>query len=334
MKILIKTYNIMRIIIKSILLLFGFSPSFGQSIKISNNQIGVITKIKDSYNMSNYQDIYYLYTQDMKEYFSISETINFFEKLKIDAAEIIRTEYIKENNGVVWIKTEFKHGTYWMKVAFDNKDSINGLQIEPIFSNVNTMRLENKTNMKLPFHEEWTVIWGGETKELNYHVESQLQKGAIDFILMNDSQKTHINKGDSLLDYFSFGKSIYSPCDGEIILAVDGINDNIIGKNNSMYPAGNSIMIKTPFNEIVFLAHLKQNSLKVIKGQFVKQGELLGLCGNSGNSSEPHLHIHIQDSEDWDLASGVVCKFQNLLVNGIIKAEYSPQKNDRVKSIN
>ena len=321
-----------RLIINSILLFLGVSHSYGQNINFSNNQNEVIRKLKDSYNMSNYEDIYFLYTQEMKEYFSIYDTKTFFEKLKIDAGKIISTEYIKENRGVIWLKTEFKYGAYWMKVVFDNNDCINGLQIEPIVPN--TKSLENKTNMKLPFNEEWTVIWGGETKELNYHVESQLQKGAIDFILMNESQKSHLNIGNSLDDYFSFGKSIYSPCEGEIIMAVDGINDNEIGKNNSLYPAGNSVLIKTQYDEIVFLAHLKQYSLKVKKGQFVKQGELLGLCGNSGNSSEPHLHIHIQDSEDWDQASGIICKFKNIYVNGILKTEYSPKKNDRVKSDN
>ena len=55
----------------------------------------------------------------------------------------------------------------------------------------------------------------------------------------------------------------------------------------------------------LFFAHFKQNSIRVKQGQIIKQGELLGLCGNSGNSSEPHLHFHIQNVENMNIATGV-----------------------------
>jgi len=58
---------------------------------------------------------------------------------------------------------------------------------------------------------------------------------------------------------------------------------------------------------------------------------LLGLCGNSGNSSEAHLHFHIQNIENINIASGVKCYFEKLIVNGEAKTDYSPIKNDKIK---
>ena len=56
------------------------------------------------------------------------------------------------------------------------------------------------------------------------------------------------------------------------------------------------------------------------------------MCGNSGNSSEPHLHFHIQNIEDMNIATGAKAYFDNILVNGVLKNEYSPVKNDKVKN--
>lgn len=66
----------------------------------------------------------------------------------------------------------------------------------------------------------------------------------------------------------------------------------------------------------------------------VKRGQLLGLCGNSGNSSEPHLHFHLQDLEDFNKSTGIKCYFDKLQVNGSLKINYSPVKGDKVKTVN
>lgn len=64
----------------------------------------------------------------------------------------------------------------------------------------------------------------------------------------------------------------------------------------------------------------------------VKQGEVLGLCGNSGNSSEPHLHFHIQNMEAITKATGAKAYFDNIYVNGALKKDFSPIKEERVKN--
>jgi murein DD-endopeptidase MepM/ murein hydrolase activator NlpD len=78
--------------------------------------------------------------------------------------------------------------------------------------------------------------------------------------------------------------------------------------------------------------HFKQGSIQVRQGDRIKQGQLLGLCGNSGNSSEPHLHFHLQNTEDFNIATGVKCYFNKLLVNGVLQTDYSPVKGNKIKN--
>ena len=66
--------------------------------------------------------------------------------------------------------------------------------------------------------------------------------------------------------------------------------------------------------------------------EWIKQGDLLGLCGNSGNSTEPHLHFHIQNVEDMNKATGAKSYFENILVSGELKKDYSPVKTEKVKN--
>jgi len=82
----------------------------------------------------------------------------------------------------------------------------------------------------------------------------------------------------------------------------------------------------------LFFAHFKQNSIRVKQGQIIKQGELLGLCGNSGNSSEPHLHFHLQEVENMNIATEVKCYFEEIYVNGELKKDYSPIQNEKIKN--
>lgn len=80
------------------------------------------------------------------------------------------------------------------------------------------------------------------------------------------------------------------------------------------------------------LAHFQLGSIVVKAGESVKRGQLLGKCGNSGNSSEPHLHYHLQNSPIFQDAWGIKCVFRELLVSkggqSETKTNYSPVKGD------
>jgi murein DD-endopeptidase MepM/ murein hydrolase activator NlpD len=95
---------------------------------------------------------------------------------------------------------------------------------------------------------------------------------------------------------------------------------------------GNTVIIKTSNNEYLFFAHFKRHSIKVKQGQKIQLGDLLGLCGNSGNTAEPHLHFHIQNVEDMGIATGAKAYFERILVNGELVKEHSPVKSEKVKN--
>lgn len=66
-----------------------------------------------------------------------------------------------------------------------------------------------------------------------------------------------------------------------------------------MEPAGNVIIIEHTNHEYSMVAHLKKNSCLVQQGDTVKQGDVIALCGNSGNSSEAHIHFQVMDAPDF-----------------------------------
>lgn len=101
---------------------------------------------------------------------------------------------------------------------------------------------------------------------------------------------------------------------------------------NPNYIPGNTVIIKTINDEYLFFAHFKQHSIIVKQNQKVRQGDVLGLCGNSGNSSEPHLHFHIQNVEDMNIATGAKAYFEEILVNGELIKEHSPIKFEKIKN--
>ncbi len=93
--------------------------------------------------------------------------------------------------------------------------------------------------------------------------------------------------------YTTFGVPVLSPCSGEVALLVDGIQDMPVPEMDRDHMAGNHVAINCG-DFFVILAHLRQGSIAVATGDRVRTGAFLGQMGNSGNSSEPHLHLHAQ----------------------------------------
>ena len=93
--------------------------------------------------------------------------------------------------------------------------------------------------------------------------------------------------------YATFGTPLLSPCNGSVALAVDGFADMPVPQMDAANMAGNFIAVDCG-GFFVILAHLRNGSMTVSAGNTVMVGDVLGEMGNSGNSSEPHLHVHAQ----------------------------------------
>ena len=127
----------------------------------------------------------------------------------------------------------------------------------------------------------------------NHHAIAVDQRYAYDFLIKKNGTSFR-NKGLRNEDYYCFNKEIFAPGSGIVVDLIKDIKENKIG---DMPPnSGNRIIIDHKNGEYSVLAHFKQNSIVVNLGDTVKSGQYLGLCGNSGHSSEPHLHYHMQNT--------------------------------------
>lgn len=320
----------MKYILTFLTLTFFTNLVFGQKEKVTYK--AVVDSFELNYNTDNFDAIYLSFSPEMQNALPIDKTKEFFAGLKQQVGKITKREFVQYEQTYASYKTNFERALFAVNISIDDHSKINGLFVKP-FKESDLPKLDrNKTKLLLPFKDEWTVIWGGDTKELNYHVESEAQKNAFDLVITNDNGNSFKTDGKTNDDYFAFGKELIAPCDGEVVLVVDGVKDNAPGTLNPVYVPGNTVIIKTANNEYLFFAHFKQHSIVVKEGQKIKQGHLLGLCGNSGNSSEPHLHFHIQNIEDMNSATGAKCYFDKIIVNGRTRTDYSPIKKEKIKN--
>jgi murein DD-endopeptidase MepM/ murein hydrolase activator NlpD len=177
---------------------------------------------------------------------------------------------------------------------------------------------KTQTPLRLPVRGTWWVYWGGRLERENYHLVSLDQRHGCDFAVWRG---TGTYEGDGIRNdsYHAWEQPVVAPADGTVVAAVDGVRDNRprIESTNLQAPAGNHVLIDLGLEEFVLLAHLRQDSVRVKPGQAVKKGDLLGLCGNSGNSSEPHVHMHLQDRKEiFQRAVGLPMQFAKLVVDG------------------
>ncbi len=313
-----------------VILICTVTKLFGQSE--SDNYKTIADKFELLYNAEKYDSIFGMFSGEMKKALPLDKTTQFLAGLHSQAGKITKRQFVKYQSSYASYKTNFERALFAVNISVDGNSNINGLFVKPFTDEALPKMERNISKLSLPFKEEWTVFWGGDTKELNYHVVNVAQKNAFDIIITDEKGKSYKTNGQANEDYYAFGKELYSPCDGEVVLKVDGIKDNTPGVLNPIYIPGNTVIIKTANNEYLLFAHFKQHSIKVEQGQKVKQGQLLGLCGNSGNSSEPHLHFHIQNVEDMNVATGVKCYFDNIIINGTLRTDYSPIKGDKIKN--
>mgnify|MGYP000884291495 CR=1 FL=1 len=321
----------MRNIILTILSFFSVPNLFAQSETLVHKTVSDSFELY--YNAAQYDRIFAMFSPEMKNALPLEKTEEFFSGLQTQAGKITQKQFIKMTQGTVAVyKANFEHTIFAINLSIDDNKKINGLYIKPFADESQPAPARNSSKLILPFKEEWTVIWGGDTKELNYHVETPAQKNAFDLVITDASGKSFKTDGKTNEDYYAFGKEIIAPCDGTVVLVVDGVKDNAISETNTFNVGGNMVILKSTANEYLVFCHFKHGTLQVKEGQTLKQGQLLGLCGNTGNSSEPHLHFHIQNIENINSATGVKCYFEKILVNGMEKKDHSPIQKEKIRN--
>ncbi|HYI09884.1 MAG TPA: M23 family metallopeptidase [Thermoanaerobaculia bacterium] len=159
---------------------------------------------------------------------------------------------------------------------------------------------------------------GGSHPAANHHAAHPAQRYALDIMKLNaaGTRARGIYPAD-VTRYAIFGAEVLSPCNGTVVSALDGLPDNRPGVMDQKNLAGNHVVVRCG-DVNVFLAHLRRGSVAVRPTQGVVAGQRLGMVGNSGNTSEPHLHIHAERA-----GAGVPARFDGrwLVRNAIVRRE-------------
>jgi murein DD-endopeptidase MepM/ murein hydrolase activator NlpD len=292
----------------------------------------VVNRMVKAINEQDYAGVGKDFSRTMEDFLPLHKRELFFKDLSTQYGKIKNLEepQLVPPDQAVFV-AQCERGKLDITVWLNDDDKITGLLFLPHKPPVPVPE-RNQTQLSLPFKGRWLVVWGGDTKELNQHHDVPNQKFAFDFLGVDEQGKTRKGEGHTNEDHFAFGREILAPADGAVTDVISGVRDNVPGSMNPYSALGNAVFIQHRENEVSVLAHLKLGSIKVKVGDKVKAGQLIGLCGNSGNSSEPHLHYHLQNTPVIQDATGIKCHFQKviLLQNGKsqAKAEYSPVKGE------
>lgn len=150
-------------------------------------------------------------------------------------------------------------------------------------------------DLRSPLKESFVVLNGGDSPFTNAHFRVRPQNFALDIVGINavGNRAALFGSSRDLQSYVIYGSPIISPCDGKISALVNDLPDLIPPARDTEHPAGNHVLIECEGVEVL-LAHMQQDSVAVVVNDTVTTGDLLGKVGNSGNTTEPHLHIHAE----------------------------------------
>lgn len=194
--------------------------------------------------------------------------------------------------------------------------------------------------LRLPFRGRWIAENSPANRVPSHGSHLFGTTFAIDFVAVNERGRSGKRGWRSVLAteppevFVGFGAPILAPASGTVVTAIDGECDHEARRSQlALIPyalsqasrirtgvraiAGNHVVIAMgssgPF---VLIAHLRRGTVNVAVGSVVKVGETIGSCGNSGNSTQPHVHVQVTDSTVWPTARGRPIIFEHPHISG------------------
>lgn len=192
---------------------------------------------------------------------------------------------------------------------------------------------EQKTPLIFPFKGEGVISQGGAL-ESGHRNRSGLY--AIDALALSSTYgpMRAAEADNNPASYAGWGRAIIAPAAGRIVVARNDRPDQpVAGTADPAYflPAypdggdpGNHVVIDHGAGEFSMIAHMQKGSVRVKVGDLVVQGQLLGLLGNSGDTSGPHVHYQLQNGPDWERSDALPLRFSN--VTAIVRGSYFEAK--------
>lgn len=192
-------------------------------------------------------------------------------------------------------------------------------------------RVPQAVELAYPFQGRWRTQNSPANAVPSHGTTLLATSFAIDFVPVDDSGRTAPFTLTSLLRpepaerFPGFGRAVLAPVAGVVVAAYDAEEDHLAfrGLPSVGYAltqrrrmtsgwvalAGNHVVIETTGGAVVAVCHLQKGSVGVRRGQRVAAGETVGRCGNSGNSTEPHVHLQAMDRSDPLRAVAVPVRF-------------------------
>lgn len=182
-------------------------------------------------------------------------------------------------------------------------------------------RFQQSVTYRLPFEGEWTVINGSPDRRHSHSWSVPSQRYAYDFVITDADGRTHEDERSGPEAHYCYEKPVLAPADGTVVDVrtnhrdyhrTDGWIDPL-----QRDLRGNYVAIQHAEDEFSVLAHLRFGSVRVEEGDEIRSGEVIGQCGHSGNSTEPHLHFQVQDRASFFSGMGLPVKFSNFTIRFI-----------------
>jgi len=189
----------------------------------------------------------------------------------------------------------FRLGDTWSEKFFVGSQLLVGIVYVPLSAYALTgyAAEEEPVALRFPLDEGVYIVGhGGSNSPINYHNSSRTQEYALDLQKLNVfGTRAKGMYPENLDNYAVYGDTVHSPCTGQVQDVVSSRPEYAPPKRDEERPAGNHVVLQC--NGVrVYLAHLMPGGVTVDSGSVVTTGTPLGRVGNSGNSTEPHLHIH------------------------------------------
>jgi hypothetical protein len=213
--------------------------------------------------------------------------------------------------------------------------------------------------LELPFTGRWRAEMSPARRVPSHGTDLFGITYAIDFVGVDDRDRSAPASWRSLVgteppeSFAGFGRPILAPASGRVVLAHDGEPDHpgrrspvtlvpyALGQARRLRAgitaiAGNHVMLALgPRGPFVGLVHLRRGSVRVRAGDDVSPGDVLGECGNSGNSTQPCVHVQVTDSVEWPGARGVPIRFRayRRASNGAVVENGIPGEREIIETI-
>jgi len=158
------------------------------------------------------------------------------------------------------------------------------------------------------------------------------QRFAIDYMRFDDEGWLVHGDPADVHSYTAYGAEVLAVADGTVVATLDTLDDQVPGALpdpstiNLETVDGNHVILDLGDGHFGFYAHLQKGSVTVKPGDRVRRGQVLGLLGNTGNSSAPHLHFHLMDGPSVLGADGLPYAYDAFRLAGHVDAASTPER--------